>query len=509
MYYTKFKDKSWAGFSKNRTKRNYGRIAPTGIPRRRVAQALPPNSKKDNLGLLFVSAKENVNAEGQEQNNDRDNGDVLVLDSKALFMDETSVKMRMMHHALDVLVKGSFGSTSRAKGWSSNHTQLVPPVRTLDNSTAWEALLDQCQCIGLLAQLGLYHCVNFSLPKIFHDFDRVSQHSAPTLLIYFWKICSSIFNVRLRGRALVLGDDPLYGQSFALMRMFLKHMRESFFLRLGKGHPIVHLLDALTCVIKSSPVQFKHMLGIGYSTAINALGRMIGADHPVVLTMSSHCAKQHWTTDIKLREEIVQMRYELSFVQAEQIYGTHSENTISLLYNYVYAMAKGYDDSDLVFKLASQLRDRTETFCRNQTKLQCSIFVRAFVFSTGLLAKNYQWQDPSLTRRQLDKAIEILRHGDQECRIYALSLSKLLEAKLRGRDNVNAMTEEKKRAEALQSNIYGIKPSDFIEIAGGSNDSPSEDRQNKRSQQKRESDELYSWLAIRVKENTNEFLEGN
>jgi hypothetical protein len=159
-------------------------------------------------------------------------------------------------------------------------------------------------------------------------------------------------------------------------------------------------------------------------------------------------------------------------------------------------MAKGYDDSNLVFNLASRLRARTETLCRDQANLQCSMSVRAFVFSTGLLAKNYQWQDSNLTCRQLDEAIEILRHGDQECLIYALALSRLLEAKLMGHDNVKAMAEERRRAEAMRSNIREIRLSNSIEIAREPDDNPKNYFKNIQSRRKREGDEFRSWLVL-------------
>ncbi|GAB1315446.1 hypothetical protein MFIFM68171_05656 [Madurella fahalii] len=497
MYYAKFKDPNWAGFAKNKTKQNSGRVASLETPRRRAAQMLPPNSKRDKRDLVFLSAKSKNQADHQ------DNQVPLPhLDARTQLMDDTSVNTRKMHRALDVFVKGSFGFSAKVKGWSSDSFQLIAPPQVVDNSAAWETLMDQCHCMGLLTQLGLFRCLNSSLQKIFEGFNKLATQPGPVLLIYLWKICSSIFDVRLRTGIIVPGDDPRRGQPFALMRLFLHHMRRSFFLQLGRAHPVVHLMDALAYVLfNSSQEEFKYILGLGYATAIEALGHMIGADHSVVLTMSSHCAKQDWGSRAKLHETIVRARYETLLVEAERIQSR--ENTVSMLYNYTYTMSQGYGDSEFVFHLASRLRDQAERQCRDQIKvsnLQCGMHVRALVFSTGLLAKNYQWQDSSITCRQLDETIGILEHGDQECLIYALSLSRLLEAKLRARDNADARSEVRRRAEAVRSRIHAVRFCDVAENAPNEESNSGDYLTDIQTRRKREGNEFHTWLAVRVKD---------
>lgn len=502
MYFQKFQDNDWAEFSKNKTKRNGGRVASTGCPRRRAAQVLPRHSKKDASGLLITIPKSKTLV---KENLD-DNTDTPILDSTALFMDETSMNTRRIHYALDAFVKGSFGSTSKAKGWSYDRFQLIPPAQTGNDPDIWEALLDECHCMGLLTSLGLYRCLHFCLHKFFYTLRDITRRSEPTLLLYFWKICSSILDIRFRGRVIVQGDDPIRGESFALMRIILRYMKQLFSLHLGIGHPVVHLVETLTHVIKSSPAQFKYILGLAYSMAIDRLGEMIGPSHAQVSMMSSHFAKQNWIPGTKMHEQMTHMKYQSSLLEAERTSGHHAKSRILLLYNYTYAMTKGYGDNDLVFRLAAQLRALTMPLCCDSVNLKCSIAVRAFVFSTGLLAKNYHWQDPKLARGQLYETIRILWRGDLECLIYALSLSRLLEAKLRGSETVKAMAEQIRRTENLRSKICRITLSNPIEAAkrqdGDSNSHVKNYLEVGRSLRKRDYGEFNSSLTRMVGDTT-------
>ncbi|KAF3204524.1 hypothetical protein TWF191_002219, partial [Orbilia oligospora] len=362
MYRNKFKD--WTGFSKNKTQQNGGIVAPRRLQRRRTAQKLPTISKKEQKSMLYRTHVEDNNEKAAP-----------LMNPMSLFMDDITASTRMMYQALNNFMKSLFGSSRRVKGWTSDHIQLVPPAYASDNLSTWETLLDQCHCLGLLSQLKLYRCFSTFLHKIFKTIDAVAGDSSLIFLIYLWRICSSIFDVRLRCRAILPGEEisAIMGNCLALVTVFFKRMRCSFSLRLGRQHPVVTLLEALISQTKYSLAQFKHTLGVGYLTSIDGFGQMITTCHPVVLNMSSHYASQAWRTDIKGHKDTMRLLYNESLDKAKKLSGECDERTISLLYSYTYAMAKGYDDCSELLKLASQLRDKTEPICRNQADLKAGI----------------------------------------------------------------------------------------------------------------------------------------
>ncbi|KAF3196057.1 hypothetical protein TWF225_000407 [Orbilia oligospora] len=495
MYRNKFKD--WTGFSKNKTKQNGGRVAPRKIQRRRIAQKLPTISKKQQKSMLYQTHVE-----------DNDEKTAPLMNPMSLFMDDITASTRMMYQAINNIIKGSFGSSRRVKGWTSDHIQLVPPAYASNNLSTWETLMDQCHCAGLLSEMKLYHCFSTFLHKIFTTIDAVAGDSPLILLIYLWRICSSIFDdFRLRGRAFFPGEElsPSLRNRLALMTIFFKRMRRSFSLRLGCQHPVVNLLEALIFQAKYPLAQFKNTLGLGYLTSIDGFGQMITTCHPVVLNMSSHYARQQWRTDTEGHRDTMRLLYNESLNEAKKLSGGCDEGTISLLYSYTYAMCKGYNDCSEVLNLASQLRDITEPICRNQADLKGGIVVRSFVFSTSLLAKYFKWQDSNLTRRQMNDAIEILRRGDQECLVYALALSKVLTlrvgypiASITHRREARA--EETKRGEAMRSKLREMTLYQAYEIfKGPDNISQNIPKNSQQETEKEKLEQLISWMEIEMR----------
>ncbi|KAF3152070.1 hypothetical protein TWF594_005824 [Orbilia oligospora] len=437
MYRNKFKD--WTGFSKNKTKQNGGTVAPRKIQRRRIAQKLPTISKKQQKSMLYQTHVE-----------DNDEKTAPLMNPMSLFMDDITASTRMMYQALNNIIKGSFGSSRRVKGWTSDHIQLVPPAYASNNLSTWETLMDQCHCAGLLSEMKLYHCFSTFLHKIFTTIDAVA-------------------------------------------------------LRLGRQHPVVNLLEALIFQAKYPLAQFKNTLGLGYLTSIDGFGQMITTCHPVVLNMSSHYARQQWRTDTEGHRDTMRLLYNESLNEAKKLSGGCDEGTISLLYSYTYAMCKGYNDCSEVLNLASQLRDITEPICRNQADLKGGIVVRSFVFSTSLLAKYFKWQDSNLTRRQMNDAIEILRRGDQECLVYALALSKVLTLRVgysiasitRRRE---AQAEETKRGEAMRSKLREMTLYQAYEIfKGPDNISQNIPKNSQQETEKEKLEQLISWMEIEMR----------
>ncbi|KAH8820621.1 hypothetical protein F5884DRAFT_866510 [Xylogone sp. PMI_703] len=409
----------WPEFKKNMTQGSEHQVPSNEgsckkADRRRPGQSLP-DRKSNARGLRSIFVKKVVSQEEELP--------LVRAITYTVYIDQ-----ERMFHAIDGLVKGFFGAGSNS--WTANNMTFDAPMAVANNSKVWRHLSSQCQSIATLVQAKLFDQVNFLLKKINVKLGRLettANLSDPNILIYFWQICHILSNIRYHTRMRV--------ERYAYLNGFLQRLKR-IFSRLGNKHSLVVFLDSLYQVLVSKPDDFITTLRLGYWKTIHILGDVIGGAHAIVLRMGIHCTK-NWRSKFGVHEEQLNSQYKNLPSLTENLGGTRSEieKNISLWYDYIYGMSERKHNSEAIMNIAAQLRDVTSGICRKRAtlkRLYYNTITQAFVFSTELLSVHYldvrvdekSTQDLDLSVQYMSEAVEILRQGDRECLIQAMSFSR-------------------------------------------------------------------------------------
>jgi len=401
--------------------------------------------------------------------------------------------------AIDDLVKGLFGSKKR--GWTPNSIAFVSPAGVADNSKLWEDLSDGCSRIADLIRAERYDHVQSLLVRMFAGLQLATKSCDPNFLVHFWRTCLVLLTTRIRAR------NPL--SQFIFIRVFLQCLRTGFASSLRK-HPMVELVDALYCILASTPHELRNVLGVGYSKAVDGLQQMVGPSHHIIFKMESHCAK-HWNKYIQLTRQDLEVRC-TDLLESQEI-RKNPTLKITILHDFTYAMSEGKYISDPVRDKAIELLALTADDCRERTKtnnLRYTSNTRSFALASELLALYHlepgnskilrKGYDRNLSVLYMDQAIETLRHGDLECRIRAVALSKRLEVWVKSFGEVGKAKVEKERSREILPKLPSkpVTPLNAYHVASSS--SQQAGSKNNRSRRKRRMvrDTLLTSLAQKV-----------
>ncbi|KAH8728541.1 hypothetical protein GQ44DRAFT_769505 [Phaeosphaeriaceae sp. PMI808] len=254
---------------------------------------------------------------------------------------EEYIHQERSFHALHSFINGSFDLKSGR--WT------VSVFRRLDASSdhhgSWRLREARCRSMTTFALSPLYDRVGASFHELLEDIQGVAEPCDPSMLIYFWPICQTLFEVRL------CRQDR---KNFILLRVFWASLRKEF-ARASRGHPFVQFLDSLMMVLVTSPGHIRPTVGLAYWKTIHMLDSFLrpeSADHPVILRMGSHCSN-NWKTRFQPQIEKLERRYQndLQFPEASNY--LRVERRICVLQDYVEAISKSESHNDTLTTLAT------------------------------------------------------------------------------------------------------------------------------------------------------------
>jgi hypothetical protein len=256
----------------------------------------------------------------------------------------------------------------------------------------------------------------------------------------------------------------------AFVGVFLYRLRRLLLPKSESADPMHQLLESLCCIfnfmIRGSEFcrVLKHAIELGYRHTIDKFGCVIGHDHVIIANMWSHYAK-HWRGLSAFDQPKFLANQELEMQNKVLDQGAK----MSLLYDRIYMLAKGKDDSDDVLRLATELHKGTMSICddqlsecsNRQERLSWSDHTRALDFSAELLDKirlERGMREGRTGRCQIKfeavaETINILRKGDDECRIRAANLSKILSLWYKGLGSRQRFRDQKQVTSAIVSQI--------------------------------------------------------
>ncbi|EXF82397.1 hypothetical protein CFIO01_01857 [Colletotrichum fioriniae PJ7] len=441
--------KDWPEFSKNNASQQHQQ---DGVStRRRTASALTslkPNSNSPFAQFPFVS----LNTTRRQAEVDR----IRELSPK------TYLHQERMFHALDQLVKGLLASGKRS--WR------VDPVRPISfiapnsgdgeeqASTAgrppppqdWEPLVEKCRGMATLAETSQFSELRSVFGNVLASTKQMVETCAPDFLVYFWKVCIALFQVRIGGR-----------RDYLCLRLFL-HNLGAYLARspsVGAHHAVTAFTASLIGVVESEPLDLKVTLGLAYWKAIHVLAGLLGGDHAIVLNMTTHCVR-HWPGRFTPQKHVLESAYEELLSRESSAPWALSEKDISLQLDYLCTVSTKKNFAPDVIQRADGLWRITRDISLSKAttgRLQATVTTRAFDFTTELLtahhleAASHARDADSVEASQvmafslLEAAIEILRKGSLECQIRAVAFSKRLEVHLRTSGRKKQGLEEKDR----------------------------------------------------------------
>ncbi|KAF2815992.1 uncharacterized protein BDZ99DRAFT_565876 [Mytilinidion resinicola] len=409
-------------------------------PSNRAAQALPKKTITiaDAISDFLMKPREREKAPNR----------VLELSFKEYIHQERAF------HALHSFINGSFDLKSGR--WT------VSAFKRLDASShrhgSWWLREARCRSMTMFALNSLYDRVSASFRELL-DLQGVAEPCDPSMLIYFWPICQTLFEVRL------LRQNR---KKFVLLRAFWVNLRKEF-ARAAGGHPFVQFLDSLMMVLNTSPEHIRPTVGLAYWKTIHMLDSFLrpeSADHPVILRMGSHCSN-NWKTRFQPQIEQLERRYQTDLQSLEASNCLGVKRRISVLQDYVEAISKSESHNDTLITLATQLWDLSAKACNEgakMQKLQWTHVTEALASSADRLAIHYfeggrkhNEHDLSCGLWYMNEAIEILRFGDLLCQHQALCLSGRLKNLFKGKTRGVAAAGERFRWSAILDVIPRIK----------------------------------------------------
>ncbi|EXM12477.1 Clr5 domain [Fusarium oxysporum f. sp. vasinfectum] len=311
--------------------------------------------------------------------------------------------------------KFNFQSTSASPRWTKS----------------WELLFHQSQEASILARgerkgnlKFMLEDILFSIRARFITEANPLERNDPYALVYFFRILMEFHDIRRRGsqRMEINRQD--------LLRVILD-TTSSFADELPREHPLAGFLDLVKTPLQESqlePTRFRFIefLSWSHSQILRAFkAQMNDAKHPVILNMTAYHLSTWRTyvpTGISLRAE-----YEILQCNSEFL-DPSSEEAIKLLLDYATMVSNNSQGLDLqLVGIMEELHGHSLNWILRQTQLQFQPTTYAFIFSTEWLS-NKAYEFPkylySSSYEYLDEAIEILRHGDSDCCIWAASFSK-------------------------------------------------------------------------------------
>ncbi len=314
----------------------------------------------------------------------------------------------------------------------------------------------------MLADAQLFRHVHFMLGQVLARLQAAARTNDPSFLVHFWTICHVLMSIPVRRGGQDARGTPWLG-------WFLRQLRQVFSLTFGE-HTLVVMVDMLLRVWASSAHDLKATLGLSHWKAIHTLGKLIGNKHKIVLNMSVRCA-QAWKSKFSTASTTIECLHQASVDAVAR--KLDDQQRAEAVLNYLSAVAKPKYNEPEVISEAERVLNWTGAICREarqQARLQHDSVTRAFIFSSQLLATHHlePRKNPGfgqalraavaaaeleLSYKYMGEAIEILRHGDVECRVRAASLSRRLSTWIKGRPQKHggrkhqeAVKEEKKRA---------------------------------------------------------------
>lgn len=443
----RFANESWPEFKKN--KPTFSPVEGQA-PRRRVAKSLP--SRQDSLPayrltrdflLSLINAGESENPRLCPTPNTPPEADVYQYTEKML---------RSISH----LVKGIFDL-----GRSS-----VSPSH--DASSSWQLVYDKC--LGLTG-IGAISVLPDKLWFLWHKLLEQLESAAPgargmAFLTQLWRVCACLLNTHLFIR--------VKSNSSVVLGIFLSRLRWHFLATMSQRDDLVVIVDSILGVLVSAPLHLKIVLGIGCLRTTDMLGRMVGCSHPLVLKLtSSRC--QHWKPDpLARRNHLERYKPLLDSMNLEK----PTQDDIEVLYD--YTVSQRYINPKETPQYAALLHKLAQEQCRaipGTEILKYSQISRALAYSAEILAVcqldpvtgmgEHNIRERNQAFQYVAKAIELLQHGDLECQVRAVQLSKRLsiwfktyfpERKTKDKSRCSKEMDQRKQTSKILANIKELPP---------------------------------------------------
>ncbi|KAK1536613.1 uncharacterized protein CCOS01_01933 [Colletotrichum costaricense] len=375
---------------------------------------------------------------------------------------KTYLHQERMFHALDQLVKGLLASGQ--KSWTVDPVRPISFIapnsggRTEHASTTprsppsqdWEPLVEKCHGMATLAETSQFSELLSVFGNVLASTKQMVQTCTPNFLVYFWKVCIALFQVRIGGR-----------KDYLCLRLFL-HNLGAYLARspsVGAHHAVTVFTASLIGVVESESLDLKVTLGLAYWKAIHVLASLLGGDHAIVLNMTTHCVR-HWPGRFTPQKHVLESAYQELLSRKSSAPWALSEKDISLQLDYLRTVSAKKNYAPDVIQRADELRRTTRDISLSKAttgRLQATVTTRAFDFTTELLtahhleAASHARDADSVEASQavafglLNTAIETFRKGSLECQIRAVAFSKRLEVHLRASGRKKQGLDEKDR----------------------------------------------------------------
>lgn len=292
----------------------------------------------------------------------------------------------------------------------TNLDVLIPSANNGD--ATWQAVFHQCQAVSVLARVGMSPRLNFALQQLFRNMTNAAAEPSSDFFIYFWRIAISLRDIRCHG------EQKLQRNKHVLLSTLLKYLRFLFSL-VYRNHPFAHFVAWLDDALHEAPLEFKAVMQWAYASFILCLKKAIGEYHPIILGMMAYHEK-NWRTNNSYKSTSIRMHYDGYIRKAE----TERKDTTLLALEYMDAMSVSEyeDDFRQTGLLASSMRQKTRPDPGSQ--LGSGLRVQVFIHSTDWLANEHYKRNDNRCYEVLADAINILRCGDQICRIWAATFSR-------------------------------------------------------------------------------------
>ncbi|KAL4901745.1 hypothetical protein BDW74DRAFT_187157 [Aspergillus multicolor] len=330
-------------------------------------------------------------------------------------------------------------SIFKSPNWTFTSTDMLDPTGSTDTDRAWKRLSDQVWGAGSLFRGPSRNAGSTKLKRIILDMEQIVGSDDPQFMVRIWRICRY-----LHGICASTGDER------HLKAHFLHRLRDSLKARTGERSPVFRFFDALSSMDTDC---FLWALRIGNWRAMQCFERVIGAGHPLVLTMWVYYSKQ-WRVADKSYGEIIEY-YSNALQSADESLRRDSDTAISILHDYTYFVhysAAGKANAQAA-TLANDLYERTWTRmldanCTWDNKTQY------FTFASQVLAEHWNalgnWYNAS---GYLEKASGLLQVADRECKVRAGMLLGRLQRWWEHWGRPEEAEGVRQRQEALQASV--------------------------------------------------------
>ena len=279
-----------------------------------------------------------------------------------------------------------------------------------NNLNDWQFLSDQTYGASTLINCKQHAKAMVTLESCLKNIEELAKTYDPSLMVKFWRICLAMRGIDGRGR-----------QFHALQRLF-DVMQRAFSQSFGAAHSLSCLIQSLRQV---SPEDFKATLRIGFDKTIRMLASLVGDENAVVLHMWSHYFK-YWDKQYLAQDTFI-LKFDLLWHRIHSSHDYLSEEAIAISYYYSYAVYYLGDVPVLGEYMMRDLFHLTTIYLRLQPVVRWTLPTLAFAFSAKAVATIDQKKGrKDLCISLMDFAIDVLEHGDRECRTRAVLLGAIL-----------------------------------------------------------------------------------